>query len=176
LTSARRRYTPHRNFRIAAITATLPACSSEVRAMKRSPSAGTRNAAAARACRTIIGGGKNHIAGGMIFHAGRRPLYQSGKIVGGLGISGDTSCTYSLVDGASVFTHLLCLMAGLDTQPIVSLSQITGRKPVGARARVSPASKSVRAKSAHEHFSKSTICDSSNSTPSAEQSRTLRIL
>jgi hypothetical protein len=62
------------------------------------------------------------------------PLYQSGKIVGGLGISGDTSCadheiakrtrtelglnppggpaaddiTYSSVDGASVFTHPLC--------------------------------------------------------------------
>ena len=62
-------------------------------------------------------------------------MYQNGKIIGGLGISGDTSCTdheiakrvrtlasmdppggpsvdditYSSVDGASVFTHPLCL-------------------------------------------------------------------
>jgi hypothetical protein len=62
-------------------------------------------------------------------------LYSGGKIIGGLGISGDTSCTdheiakrvrngaglnppggmladdisYSSVDGASVFTHPLCL-------------------------------------------------------------------
>jgi uncharacterized protein GlcG (DUF336 family) len=81
------------------------------------------------------GGGKNQIAGGMIFFGGGVPLYQNGKIVGGLGISGDTSCTdheiakrvrtlasmdppggpsvdditYSSVDGASVFTHPLCL-------------------------------------------------------------------
>ena len=78
--------------------------------------------------------GKNHIAGGLIFFGGGVPLYQSGKIIGGLGISGDTSCTdheiakrvrdaaglnppggksvdditYSSVDGASVFTHPLC--------------------------------------------------------------------
>jgi len=32
------------------------------------------------------------IAGGMIFFGGGVPLYQNGKIVGGLGISGDTSC------------------------------------------------------------------------------------
>jgi uncharacterized protein GlcG (DUF336 family) len=81
------------------------------------------------------GGGKNHIAGGMIFFGGGVPLYKSGKIIGGLGISGDTSCTdheiskrvrhqasldppggslvddisYSSADGASVFTHPLCL-------------------------------------------------------------------
>jgi uncharacterized protein GlcG (DUF336 family) len=82
------------------------------------------------------GGGKNQIAGGMIFFGGGVPLYDSnGKIIGGLGISGDTSCTdheiskrvrslaglnppggpsvdditYSSVDGASVFTHPLCL-------------------------------------------------------------------
>jgi uncharacterized protein GlcG (DUF336 family) len=79
-------------------------------------------------------GGKNQIAGGMIFFGGGVPLYQSGKIIGGLGISGDTSCTdheiakrvrtlasmdppggpsvddisYSSVDGPSVFTHPLC--------------------------------------------------------------------
>lgn len=81
------------------------------------------------------GGGKNRIAGGLIFFGGGVPLYKDGKIIGGLGISGDTSCTdheiakrvrdlaglnppggalvdditYSSVDGASVFTHPLCL-------------------------------------------------------------------
>jgi len=81
-------------------------------------------------------GGKNQIAGGLIFFGGGVPLYNSaGKIIGGLGVSGDTSCadheiakrvrtlaglnptggpgtddiTYSSVDGASVFTHPLCL-------------------------------------------------------------------
>ena len=80
------------------------------------------------------GGGRNQIAGGMIFFGGGVPLYRSGKIVGGLGISGDTSCTdheiakrvrtlagldpsggpsvdditYSSADGPSVFTHPLC--------------------------------------------------------------------
>jgi len=80
-------------------------------------------------------GGLNQIAGGLIFFGGGVPLYQDGKIIGGLGISGDTSCTdheiakrvrnlaglnppggptadditYSSVDGASVFTHPLCL-------------------------------------------------------------------
>ena len=81
------------------------------------------------------GGGKNQIAGGLIFFGGGVPLYKAGKIIGGLGVSGDTSCTdheiakrvrdlaglnptggplvdditYSSVDGASVFTHPLCL-------------------------------------------------------------------
>src|SRR5712692_1359156 len=82
------------------------------------------------------GGGKNQIAAGLIFFGGGVPLYNSsGKIIGGLGISGDTSCTdheiakrvrnlanlnppggmlvdditYSSADGASVFTHPLCL-------------------------------------------------------------------
>jgi len=81
------------------------------------------------------GGGESQIAGGMIFFGGGVPLYKNGKIIGGLGISGDTSCTdheiakrvrtlaalnptggpavdditYSSVDGASVFTHPLCL-------------------------------------------------------------------
>ena len=75
------------------------------------------------------------IAGGIITFGGGVPLYKNGKIVGGLGISGDTACTdheiakrvrtlasldppggpsvddiiYSSVDGASVFTHPLCL-------------------------------------------------------------------
>jgi len=80
------------------------------------------------------GGGNSQIAGGLIFFGGGVPLYQAGKIVGALGISGDTSCadheiakrtrtelglnppggpaaddiTYSSVDGPSVFTHPLC--------------------------------------------------------------------
>ena len=37
-------------------------------------------------------GGKNKIAGGLIFFGGGVPLYKNGKIIGGLGISGDTSC------------------------------------------------------------------------------------
>ena len=77
----------------------------------------------------------NQITGGLIFFGGGVPLYKNGKIIGGLGISGDTSCTdheiakrvrtlagfnppggaavdditYSSVDGASAFTHPLCL-------------------------------------------------------------------
>ena len=37
-------------------------------------------------------GDRNAIAGGLIFFGGGVPLYAGGKIVGGLGISGDTSC------------------------------------------------------------------------------------
>ncbi|SRR5579885_3681204 len=83
------------------------------------------------------GGGVNQIAGGLIFFGGGVPLYINGgtKIVGGLGISGDTSCAdheiakrvrhllgmdpaggpkaddiqYSATDGASPFTHPQCL-------------------------------------------------------------------
>jgi uncharacterized protein GlcG (DUF336 family) len=81
------------------------------------------------------GGGKNQLAGGLIFFGGGVPLYQGGKIIGGLGVSGDTSCadheiakrvrnlaglnppggmlvddiTYSSVDEPSVFTHPLCV-------------------------------------------------------------------
>jgi uncharacterized protein GlcG (DUF336 family) len=80
-------------------------------------------------------GGTNQIGGGLIFFGGGVPLYSAGKIVGGLGISGDTSCadheiakrtrdalslnpaggpnvddiTYSVPDGPSVFTHPRCL-------------------------------------------------------------------
>jgi uncharacterized protein GlcG (DUF336 family) len=80
--------------------------------------------------------GQNRLNGGMIFFGGGVPLYDgNGKIIGGLGISGDTACTdheiakrvrdivglnppggatvddisYSSVDGPSVFTHPLCL-------------------------------------------------------------------
>jgi uncharacterized protein GlcG (DUF336 family) len=80
------------------------------------------------------GGDRNQIAGGLIFFGGGVPLYRNGRIVGGLGVSGDTSCadheiakrvralanlnppggptvddiTYSSPDGPSVFTHPLC--------------------------------------------------------------------
>ena len=80
------------------------------------------------------GGGREQITGGLIFFGGGVPLYEGGKIVGGLGVSGDTSCTdheiskrvrdlaglnppagpladditYSSTDGPSVFTHPLC--------------------------------------------------------------------
>jgi uncharacterized protein GlcG (DUF336 family) len=79
-------------------------------------------------------GGENQLAGGLIFFGGGVPLYREGKIIGGLGVSGDTSCadhevakkvrdaaglnppggklvddiTYSSADGASAFTHPLC--------------------------------------------------------------------
>ncbi len=80
-------------------------------------------------------GGLNQIAGGIITFGGGVPLYSGDHVVGGLGISGDTACTdheiakrvrdlaglnppggafaddisYSSVDGASVFTHPLCV-------------------------------------------------------------------
>jgi len=37
-------------------------------------------------------GSRNQIAGGQIFFGGGVPLYAGGQIIGGLGISGDTSC------------------------------------------------------------------------------------
>jgi uncharacterized protein GlcG (DUF336 family) len=75
------------------------------------------------------------IAGGLIFFGGGVPIYKNGKIIGGLGISGDTSCTdheiakrlrtllnlnppggqgvddivYTVLDGPSPFAHPLCL-------------------------------------------------------------------
>jgi uncharacterized protein GlcG (DUF336 family) len=81
------------------------------------------------------GGGAHQIGGGLIFFGGGVPLYRDGKIIGGLGISGDTSCadheiakrtrdelglnppggpladdiTYSAPDGPSVFIHSLCV-------------------------------------------------------------------
>src|SRR5262249_57617103 len=38
------------------------------------------------------GWGLNQIAGGLIFFGGGVALYKDGSIIGGLGISGDTSC------------------------------------------------------------------------------------
>src|SRR5678810_450309 len=80
-------------------------------------------------------GDKNQIAGGLIFFGGGVPLYQGGKIIGGLGVSGDTSCAdheiakrvrnlaslnpaggaladdivYTGVEAASPFSHPTCL-------------------------------------------------------------------
>jgi uncharacterized protein GlcG (DUF336 family) len=79
-------------------------------------------------------GGVNQIAGGLIFFGGGVALYSGGSIIGGLGVSGDTSCadheiakrartiaglnpangpaaddiTYSAPDGPSPFTHPQC--------------------------------------------------------------------
>jgi hypothetical protein len=86
----------------------------------------------------------NHLAGGLIFFGGGVALYRDGKIIGGLGVSGDTSCadheiakrvrnlaglnppggmlvddiTYSSVDGPSVFTHPLCVKTYRNGDPI----------------------------------------------------------
>lgn len=81
-------------------------------------------------------GGLRQPEGGLIFFGGGVPIYNGdGEIIGGLGVSGDTSCadhevaktlrnlldlnppggslvddiSYSSVDGASPFTHPLCL-------------------------------------------------------------------
>ena len=80
------------------------------------------------------GGGVNEITGGMIFFGGGVPLYRDGRIIGALGVSGDTSCAdheiakrvrdaaglnppagkladdiqYSSVDKPSVFSHPVC--------------------------------------------------------------------
>jgi uncharacterized protein GlcG (DUF336 family) len=80
-------------------------------------------------------GGKNQINGGQIFFGGGVPIYSGGKIIGGLGVSGDTSCAdheiakrvrnlaglnpaggmladdivYSPPDAPSVFAHPVCL-------------------------------------------------------------------
>ena len=79
--------------------------------------------------------GNGRIQGGLIFFGGGVPLYRAGKIIGGLGVSGETSCadheiakrvrnlaglkppsgmfaddiTYTVPDGASVFTHPRCV-------------------------------------------------------------------
>jgi uncharacterized protein GlcG (DUF336 family) len=81
------------------------------------------------------GPGQGQIAGGIITFGGGVPLYKGRKIIGGLGVSGDTACTdheiakrvrtlagldppggpsvddivYSAKDGESVFTHPVCL-------------------------------------------------------------------
>lgn len=79
--------------------------------------------------------GRNQLTGGLIFFGGGVPLYKNGKIIGGLGVSGDTACadheiakrvrdiggmnpaggalvddiTYSSIDGATAFSHPTCI-------------------------------------------------------------------
>lgn len=98
------------------------------------------------------GGGRNQVVGGMITFGGGVPLYKNGKIIGGLGVSGDTACTdheiakrvrsiaglnppggalvddisYSSVDGASPFTHPLCLNTYRNGTPIGTELPATG--------------------------------------------------
>src|SRR5688572_30332888 len=81
------------------------------------------------------GGGRHDIAGGLIFFGGGVALYQGTRVIGGLGVSGDTACadheiakrvrdlaglnppggalvddiTYSVPDGPTVFTHPRCV-------------------------------------------------------------------
>jgi uncharacterized protein GlcG (DUF336 family) len=81
------------------------------------------------------GQGRGEIHGGMITFGGGVGLYRNGKVIGGLGVSGDTACAdheiakrvrnlagleppggsavddihYSSVDGPSVFTHPACV-------------------------------------------------------------------
>ena len=80
-------------------------------------------------------GGQGSIAGGLIFFGGGVPLYRNGKIIGALGVSGDTACAdheiakrvrdlanlnppngasaddivYSGPDAPSVFAHPVCI-------------------------------------------------------------------
>jgi uncharacterized protein GlcG (DUF336 family) len=51
--------------------------------------------------------GDGKIQGGLIFFGGGVPLYQNGKIIGGLGISGDTSCAdHEVAKGVRHFATL----------------------------------------------------------------------
>jgi len=80
-------------------------------------------------------GGQDSLVGGLIFFGGGVPLYRNGKIIGALGVSGDTACAdheiakrvrdlaglnppggaladdivYSGPDAPSVFAHPVCL-------------------------------------------------------------------
>jgi uncharacterized protein GlcG (DUF336 family) len=98
-------------------------------------SLGQSNPFKTQALAPITGGGAKNVVGGMIFFGGGVPLYKNGQVIGGLGVSGDTSCAdheiakrvrdlaglnppggaladdiqFSSKDGASAFTHPLCL-------------------------------------------------------------------
>ena len=80
-------------------------------------------------------GGDRRIAGGIITFGGGVPIYRDGKVIGGLGVSGDTACAdheiakrardllrlnpaggpltddiiYTDVDGPSLFAHPMCV-------------------------------------------------------------------
>jgi hypothetical protein len=49
-------------------------------------------------------GDKNHIDGGLIFFGGRVPIYSGGQIIGGPGISSDTSCADHEIANASAIS------------------------------------------------------------------------
>lgn len=93
------------------------------------------------------------IAGGLIFFGGGVALYsEEGKIIGGLGVSGDTSCadheiakrvrdlaglnppggplvddiSYSVPDGSSVFTHPRCINTFRNGTPFGTEAPATG--------------------------------------------------
>jgi len=92
------------------------------------------NAAALEPVSQAPGSSPQKVTGGLIAFGGGVPLYKNGKVVGGLGVSGDTSCTdhetakriramanmnpaggpkadditYPSVDGPSGFSHPLC--------------------------------------------------------------------
>ena len=72
------------------------------------------------------GGGQNQIAGGMIFFGGGLPLYANGgKIIGGLGVSGDTSCADHEI--AKRLRHLLGMdPTGGPTADDIKFSSDTG--------------------------------------------------
>jgi len=96
--------------------------------------------------------GVGKVCGGTIGFGGGLPLYRNGGKVGGLGVSGDTACTdhemakrmrnaaglnppkgagaddiqYSTVDGASVFTHPLCVNTWRDGKKIGDEPPSTG--------------------------------------------------
>lgn len=81
-----------------------------------------------------LGNGNQKLTAGLISFGGGVPLYKNNKLIGGLGVSGDTACadhetakrvrnmaglnpkggmkaddiTYPSVDGATVFSHPLC--------------------------------------------------------------------
>jgi uncharacterized protein GlcG (DUF336 family) len=87
-------------------------------------------------------GSDQKVEGGLISFGGGLPLYRNGKVIGGLGVSGDTACAdhetakrvrhlanldppggpkvddiqYPSVDGPSVFSHPLCINTYRDGQ------------------------------------------------------------
>ena len=89
-----------------------------------------------------VGGGLGRICAGIITFGGGVPLYHAGKIIGGLGVSGDTACTdheiakrvraafglnppggagaddivYSPPDPESVFAHPVCVNTRRDNE------------------------------------------------------------
>jgi uncharacterized protein GlcG (DUF336 family) len=110
----------------------------------------------------------SRIEGGIISFGGGLPLYKDGKIIGGLGVSGDTACTdhetakrvrdlaglnppggkgkdditYASVDGPSVFSHPLCENTYRD-------GKFLGNEAVGSYDRVPAAGAASRQKQAH---------------------------